>query len=173
MLIDKELDQLYKEAAEGQKRGQNIGGIRTFFAYFLKAIAAGGSLIVATGLFPLRHQVIGIAILLAIFVDTISSNHERLIAEVQAGYAFRSLQSSVRAEFNRKASPLYAKLKNNDNIANEELEKVQKQLETLKHDAHLKLYQGIEIIRKKLEKTDIKALRTLSLDQERASLKDN
>ena len=162
-LLDKELDELYKAAAAGQLRGEKIGRQRRIAAYVLKGIAAGGSLIVATGLLKACHQAIGIAVLLAIFIDTISSNHKRLIAEVEAGYAFRSLRNRVKGEFNREASPLYKKREAGDKT-------VEQQLETLQKSAHTELSTGIETIREKLEKSDIEALRGLSLDQKRAKL---
>ncbi|MBC2603158.1 hypothetical protein [Puniceicoccus vermicola] len=162
-LIDKELDELYKEVADGQERGEKVGSWRKIAAYSLKVVAAGGSLIVATGLLEPADQGIGIAVLLAIFADTISSNHKRLIAEVEAGYAFRALRSRVKGEFNREASPLYS-------AANTENESAVKELEQLKKRAHIALSDGIAEIRSKLEKSDIEALKALSLDQERSGL---
>lgn len=162
-LLDKELDELYKKTAKGQKRGERIGGQRKILAYILKGIAAGGSLLIATGLLSPFHQGIGIAVLVAIFIDTLFSNHKRLIADVEAGYAFRALSSRVKGEFNRKASSLYQKIHDGDHSA-------QEQIEELKKKAHVVLSDGIEIIQKNLEKADIEALKSLSLDQERSSI---
>ena len=162
-LIEKELDELYKQVDAGQEEGEKAGKIRSQIAYLLKIIAAGGSLVVATGLVPNLHQAIGIAVLIAVFIDTISSNHKRLIASVEAGYAFRSLRSRVKGEFNREASPLY-KRKNNGDAS------VEPEIDELMSKTHIVLSEGVELIQKKKEAADIEALKSLSLDQERAGL---
>ena len=162
-LLEQELDQLYKKVAVGQERGEKIGKVRRVVAYSLKTIAAGGSLFVATGLLPSWHQAVGIAILVAVFVDTISSNHKILLAEVEAGYAFRSLRSRIKGDFNRAASPLYERLKSGDTT-------VEPLIEDLMNKAHIALSSGIGEIEKLLEKADISALKSLSLDQERSDL---
>ena len=162
-ILEKELDNLYKEVSNGQLRGEKVGRWRRFGAYFLKVVAAGGSLVVATGMAASFHQQIGIAILVAIFVDTVSSNHSRLMAEVEAGYAFRALKSRVRGDFNRELGGIQDKVTQEDAQALEQYNVLMKQ-------AHSALSDGIAEIREKLEKADIEALKSLSLDQERASL---
>jgi hypothetical protein len=162
-LLEQELDDLYKQASAGQARGERFGRVRRRVAYTLKIIAAGGSLFVATGLFPSWHQGVGIAVLLAVFADTISSNHKRLLAEVEAGYAFRSIRSRVKREFNREASELYVRKDAGDATA-------QPLIDGLMKKAHVVLSESIEKIEATRDQADIEGLRALSLDQERAAL---
>src|SRR5438270_10204662 len=96
-LLEKEINEYYKQVVAGEKRGKNVGTARRVIAYLLKTLAAGGSLIVATGKLAEYHQAIGIAILIAVLLDSVSSNHKRLLAEVKAGYAYSSLHTRVKA----------------------------------------------------------------------------
>lgn len=162
-IIDKELDELYKKTAEGEKKGIKAAKYRRIIAYVLKIIAAGASLVIATGKLAFFHQEFGIAVLVAIFVDTISSNHKRLLAVVQAGYAYRSLRSAVRGEFNRELDPLIRLVRQGDTTGEQKIKK-------LKDDAHVALSEGISKIEEKLSTSNIEALKSLSLDQERTLL---
>ena len=161
-LLDRELDELYREADKGRQEGETAGRVRRITAYILKAIAGGGSLVVASGTLANWHQYIGIAILVSIFVDTVSSNHKRLLAVVEAGYAFRALKSKVKREFNREAAILYKKKENGEDV--------ESNIDNLKVGAHKALSEGIELIIQKKEVADIEALKALSLDQERAGM---
>ena len=160
-LLDKELDELYKEVSEGIENGEKIGETRRFLAYTLKIIAGGGSLIIATGQFPNADQWIGIGILIAVFIDTVFSNHKRLISIVEAGYAFRSLKNRIKGEYNRKLDPLIKRKNQGD-------EKVEKEIDKLKQKTHEELSNEIGKIQKELDKTDIEALKALSLERERS-----
>ncbi|AZZ98465.1 hypothetical protein [Pseudoalteromonas sp. R3] len=164
-LLEKELDELYKEADRGRTEGERAGNVRRLVAYILKVIAAGGSLVVATGLFSDWHQQLGIAVLVAIFFDTVSSNHKKLLATVEAGYAFRALKSKVKREFNREASTLYTRKNKGEDVDD--------QIDILMKEAHVALSEGIELIQRKKEASDIDALKALSLDQERAGMSPN
>lgn len=167
-LMEKELDTLYKQVDAGEKRGKRVGTIRRFVAYTLKFIAGGGSLAVATGYFAALTHPIGVAILVAIFLDTISSNHKRLLSEVEAGYAYEFLKMKVRSKFNRQYDPLNKKLKKPD-LTKEAAESVEEAIDALQRTAHEELSAGIEEIRKKLAAEDVKALQFLALDSERAA----
>ncbi len=163
-LLDKELDELYKRADQGEKRGEMVGLIRRVLAYVLKGVAVGGGLVIAANFLPEHNQAIGVAILVAVAFDTVSSNYKRLIAEVEAGYAFRSLKSRVKSQYNREASPLFERQEKGDAAATDALA-------SLKNQAHCTLAQGLDAIEQQLQKADIEALRSLSLDQERAAVK--
>lgn len=159
-LIDKELDELYKVCEHGEKKGLSYTLIRKILAYSLKFVAAGGSLAIATALIKEYDQMIGIAVLVVVFIDELTSNHKRLIAEVEAGYAYRSLKSRVKWSFNSQFDPIMGGVNAGDQTA------VDKYKE-LKKDAHTVLATGIESIRQKLQDADIAALQSLSLDAER------
>ncbi|WP_282610263.1 hypothetical protein [Pelagibius sp. Alg239-R121] len=162
-IIEQGINEYYQTTVKGQRRGEQIRKWRVAFAYALKTVGAGGSLVVATGLLATWHQAIGISVLIAVFLDTITSNHKRLVAEVEAGSAFRSLRASVKGEFNREAAPLFKRVENGDVSAESELE-------ALQSSTHKILQDEIKIIRANLEKADVAALQALSLDQERTSL---
>jgi hypothetical protein len=150
-LLEKEIDEYYKKVVAGEKRGRNVGTVRRIIAYVLKIIAAGGSLIVATGRWPENHQAIGIAILVAVLLDSVSSNHKRLLAEVKAGYAYAALHHRVKSYYNGKLGS-----------AGVDTQKLQQEV-------HSMLSDGIASVQAKLAETDVAALEALSLDNERAA----
>lgn len=162
-LIDKELDELYKICDRGETKGLHFTLIRKILAYTLKFVAAGGSLAIATALLKKYDQIIGIAVLVVIFIDELTSNHKRLIAEVEAGYAYRSLRSRAKWSFNSQFELIIDDVKAEDQAAIE-------QYKLLKKEAHDMLTTGIESIRQKLQDADIAALKSLSLDAERKNI---
>lgn len=171
-LIDKELDELYKEAAALSNKGRIIGGYRKAAAYVLKAIAAGSSLLVGLELWPEHSRWFGVAALAAVFADTISSNHKRLLGIVIAGHAAERLRNSVKRNFNRQQNSHLRTLRRlapNDPA----IEVIQDEINNLKEDAHKMLTSNIEDIKKKLIDLDVAALEALSLDPERASSQNN
>ena len=155
-LLEKELDELYKKV----KAGEHLGRLRRFLAYGLKIVAGGSGLIVATGIFPSADQGLGIAVLVAVFIDSVFSNHMRLIAETNASHAYKALSRKVKAQFNRERDSVARRANNGDQGADAELEEMMK-------NAHLMLSDGIDDIEAKLADIDIKALQALSLDEER------
>ncbi len=92
-LIDKELNELYKEV----DKGKNLGRGRRIVAYGAKLIAGGGGLLIATGEFSAFDQALGTAVLIVVLLDSVFSNHLRLIAEVQAGHAYKELSRKVKS----------------------------------------------------------------------------
>lgn len=145
-LLDKELDDLYKKA----KKGESLGRTRRFFAYALKIVAGGAGLAIATGKIDNFDQELGIAVLVAIFIDTVFSNHMRLIAETEAGHAYKALSGRVKDRYNREK----------DNVE-------ENQIEELKRESHIELSKGIYEIEKRLAEVDVKALKSLSFDEDR------
>ena len=97
-LLEKELDELYKKV----KKGEKLGRTRRYSAYALKIVAGGAGLAIATGKVANFDQELGIAVLVAVFVDTVFSNHMRLIAETEAGHAYAALARRVKSSFNRE-----------------------------------------------------------------------
>jgi hypothetical protein len=134
-------------------------------AYLLKTAAAGGSLVVATGKWPEAHQACGVAVLAAVLLDTISSNHKRLLAEVKAGYAYEALRHHVKSDYNRALDPLNRKL----DAGGEASEAAEVAITKLQQKAHKTLADGIAEIRSRLAQADVDALQALSLEHERAA----
>ena len=166
-LIEKEIDTLYKQAIAGEKRGKSAGRLRRSLAYALKLVAGGGSLVVATGYLPAWNQHIGAAILIALLLDSVSSNHKRLLSEVQAGYAFGFLRERVTREYNRTLDGILKERKKLA-AAGKPINDTETAVDTLQQKTHRDLTEGLRQIQEGLAATDLKALETLSLDNERA-----
>ena len=132
------------------KKGEKLGRVRRFFAYALKIVAGGAGLAIATGKIANFDQELGIAVLLAVFIDTVFSNHMRLIAETEAGHAYAALARRVKSSFNRE-------LGNVD----------ESQVVELMKKSHIELVNGIDEIEQRLAEVDIKALKSLSLEEDR------
>jgi len=167
-LIEKEIATLEAQTRTGEDRGKRAAQLRKIIAYGLKAIAGGGSLVVATGYLSAWQQLIGVAILVAIFLDTISSNHKRLLSEAQAGYAYEFLRESHSRKYNRELDPLVKQLKKSD-LTQAEAEAAHKAIDTLQRETQKELAEGIAQIKKNLADSDLKALEALTLDKERAA----
>jgi hypothetical protein len=167
-LIEKEIDTLYQQTRRGEARGKRVAGFRRFAAYFLKIIAAGGSLFVATGYVSEWNQSVGVAILIAVLLDSVSSNHKRLLSEVQAGYAYEFLREGVSREYNRLFDQLL-KRRQRAATSGEAPEAIENDVEQLQHTIHKRLTDGIRQIRESLAAADLKALEALALDNERAA----
>src|SRR6266496_3105262 len=71
---------------------------RRFVAYVFKLLAALGGIAIASGINEKAAHIIGIAIAVALVLDGIFSNHERLIIVVSARNAYRRLLNQVRRE---------------------------------------------------------------------------
>jgi hypothetical protein len=167
-LIEKEIDTLYQQALRGERRGSSVARVRRLIAYLLKFVAAGGSLVVATGYVPAWNQPIGAAILIAVLIDGVSSNHRRLLSEVQAGYAYEFLRERVSREYNRS---LDAILKEQKRLAaaNQPTQATDSARDALQQKTHKDLADGIQQIREGVAAADLKALEALALDNERAA----
>lgn len=168
-LIEKEIDTLYQQTLRGERRGAWVGRLRRIVAYVLKIMAGGGSLAVATGYRPDWNQKIGAAILVAIFLDSVSANYKRLLAEVQAGYAFEFLRERVSRGYNRSLDPLLKQMKKAGADAASQ-QGIQSSIDALQQLTHKELTDGIRQIRERLADADLKALEALALDNERAAI---
>jgi hypothetical protein len=167
-LLEKEIDALYQQVCRGERRGKRVAGLRRVAAYLLKGVAAGGSLFVATGYVPAWNQPVGVAILIAVLLDSVSSNHKRLLSEVKAGYAYEFLREGVSREYNRSVDPLL-KRRQKASARGEDGQAADDAIEALQQKTHVRLTEGIRQIRESLATADLKALETLALDNERAA----
>jgi hypothetical protein len=167
-LIEKEINTLTAQAWTGEVHGKRVARARKVFAYLLKAIAGGGSLVVATGYFSEWHQLIGVAILVAIFLDTISSNHKRLLSEAQSGYAYEFLREGASRKYNRQLDGLTKQLRK-PGLTADASEATQNAIDALQQTTHAELTDGIAQIKKSLAEADLRALEALTLDNERAA----
>jgi hypothetical protein len=167
-LIEQDINTVYQQALRGEKRGKQIAWIRRAAAYVLKIVAAGGSLFVATGYVPEWNQSVGVAILIAVLLDSVSSNHKRLLSEVKAGYAYEFLRDGVSREYNR-AFDLLLRRRQKIGTGGETAEAVDAAILELQQRTHARLTDGNRQIRESLANADLKALEALALDNERAA----
>lgn len=156
-LLEKELDEYYKIAADNAK----LGSGRKFFAYGAKILTGLLGLVIAAGFFPGLDQYLGFAILVIVFFDGVFSNHLLLIAESEAGHAYAALNRRVKAKYNRESGTLRQRAHNGDEAAEREL-----------HDlmlwCHTELSEGHDAIQTSLAEADLKALKALSVEETKA-----
>jgi hypothetical protein len=117
---------------------------------------------------PAWNQPVGVAILIAALLDSVSSNHKRLLSEVQAGYAYEFLREGVTREYNRSVDPLL-KHRQKASTGGKDAQAADDAIEALQQKTHVRLTDGIRQIRESLAAADLKALETLALDNERAA----
>lgn len=172
-LLDADIKALMRRATSGRRRGVWVGRLRRILAYALKIVAAGGSLLIVADQWTGPQREIGFAILVAIFVETITSNHKRLICEVQAGYAYEALMRNVGHEHNRRLDPLLKRKTAAIKAKDPALTSIDAQIDALKSETHEKLQSGIAAIDARRAETDIKALEAISLDNERAAARQD
>jgi hypothetical protein len=168
-LLEREIDELFKQAIAGANRGKRIAATRRIFAYLFKIVAAGSGLVVGFNLFPGANQYFGIAAAVAVFLDSITQNFKRLQAEAKAGYAFFFLKEKVHRTFNRDLGLLQAKA-DADGTSRSAPQVKQQELE-FQRLAQAELQKGVADIRQFLADEDLKSLEALSLDAERAAAK--
>jgi thioesterase domain-containing protein len=166
-LLQKEIDILIRQCETEAVKVESTSTRRRRSAIGLKVIAGGSSIPVAAGIASNLSQAFGIAVLVAILVDTVTSNQKRLVAETKAAYAYRNLAEATKRNYNREAAPLVRKLKNagDDRKAWEALVE---QIEILQLAAQKSLTDTLAAIRTALQNADLSALDALSLDSERA-----
>ncbi len=167
-LIEKEIARLYKVAEQGQKRGQRARRFRTPLAMVLKFVSAISALVLAAKLQPAFQQTIGVASLCGILLDGIISNHPRLMAAAEAGYAYEFLIDAVWAAYNRKLNPLKNELQAAVDTKSD-TRAIVKKINDLQQETQKELADGILDIKKKQAVQDLRALQALSLDLERAA----
>jgi hypothetical protein len=98
----------------------------------------------------------------------VSSNHKRLLSEVQAGYAYEFLREGVTREYNRSVDPLL-KHRQKASTGGKDAQAADDAIEALQQKTHVRLTDGIRQIRESLAAADLKALETLALDNERTA----
>ncbi len=130
--------------------------IRRFVAYFLKALAVFGGLVVATGLPTDVSQIIGMGVSMAVAIDAISSNHKRLIIVMEARNAYDRLIRTTNSRYRRGLRDLLRHRPSNSKAAGV---RVANLLISLLSD----LEDNSNVIADSLRTNDLKTLENLSL----------
>jgi hypothetical protein len=161
-LIQREIAELYDRLNQLEKKGK----LRRAIAYGLKIVAGGSALVIALKVFPDAQQWLGAAALVAIFIDTVFANYERMIGEIGAGYAARAQRDKIARNHNRLLDPIIKRLRNSDS-SSAEYKGATTDQEALEHSTHKDLQTAVAEVEKALADLDLKALKALSLDSEK------
>ena len=150
-----------------EQRGKQLERHRTLLlptAYGLKLIAAFGCLAVTAGLPQPYSQYVAIAIAVVLVLDSIFSNHTKLVATWLAAKAIARLRRTIENRHENELSHVLEKKGSDPALAQK---------------MHLDLLRGLvksiqdehDKIEKALEEEHLKALKNLSLDPERLKRK--
>jgi hypothetical protein len=161
-LIGREIDELYKRLDDLEGKGKT----RRAVAYGLKIVAGGSALVIALKVFPNAQQWLGAAALIAVFIDTVSANYERMIGEIRAGYAAKAQRDKIARDHNRALDPIIKILRQSPPDSAEYKAALVKQ-EDLERSTHQKLQDAVAELDKALAETDLKALKAISLEAEK------
>ena len=155
-------DSAYTEAITAKKRLSIRSLLRRSIAYSLKAVAVFGGIAVASGRFSSDAQNIGIAIIVAVAIDGLFSNHIQTMLVTKAANAYdRITKQAKRAHELRLASILTVK-------KGKEADESKRQLMALLAELTSQLHSGCAEIEALLAEGRYKALDSLSLDSERS-----
>jgi hypothetical protein len=127
-------------------------------AYTLKAIVVFGGIVITAGLKGIPAQLIGILIMVAAGIDLIWSNHRRLLVETEAHYAYEALLENVANTHTQKLGKILSLKRTKPKEAEQQLIELLEQL-------IVKLNGTKAEIKASLNKADLEALRSLSLDE--------
>jgi hypothetical protein len=131
---------------------------KRILAYTLKAIAVFGGIVITAGLEGIPAQLVGILIMVAAGVDLIWSNHRRLLVETEAHYAYEALLENVANTHTQELGQILILKQTKPKEAEQQLIELLEQLIS-------KLNSTRAEIKGSLNKADLEALRSLSLDE--------
>jgi hypothetical protein len=156
--IQEQLTAEYKKIETDKKVVSREAFYRRCIAYVFKLIAVLGGIAVAAGIDQDMAKGIGIAIAIVICLDTVFSNHERLLCVVAAHNAYQRLLNQVHREHSRRLAPILEKKQaGNESEAKGELTRLCSELLA-------KLHMNAEKIEEALRAVDLKSLRIISLE---------
>lgn len=164
-LMEREINDLLQTLNELAK----IGRFRRFSAYGLKIVAGGSGFLIALDVLSAQNKWLGGAVLLAVFIDGVFSNHERLIGELDASYTAKLRRRQITAEHNRGLAPLITQMQEHTSDTPEYKTALSKKNQ-LERTTHKLLLQTVTAIETALAKLDLTALKNLSLEAERMSI---
>lgn len=163
-LMEREISDLNDRLLALEKKGR----LRRITAYAFKLVAGGSCLAIASNFIPAANQLLGAAALVCVFLDGVFANYARLLGEVQAGYAARSQRDKVARDYNRALAPLIERIRKSaagsDDRAAAEADK-----DALQQKTQQELQAAVADVEKALAELDLKALKSLSLEPERAA----
>jgi hypothetical protein len=123
-------------------------------------------LVIALKVFPDAQQWLGAAALVAVFIDTVFANYERMIGEIRAGYAARAQHYKIAHDYNRSLDPIIKKLRETE-ASSQEYKTALAEKDSLQTSTHKELQSAVAEVEKALAELDLKSLKALSLESER------
>lgn len=154
----KAYDEAQAKVQESASKIAKLSSRKRILAYTLKAIVVFGGIVITAGLKGIPAQIIGILIMVAAAVDLIWSNHRRLIVETEARYAYEALHENVANTHTQRLGQILTLKRLNPKEAEQQLIEILAQL-------ILKLNDTRAEIKAALNRADLEALRSLSLDE--------
>lgn len=167
-LIEKEIVELNARLVTIEKKGR----LRRIVAYALKIVAAGSALVIALDFLHDWYRGLAAAALIAIFGDTVFSNHERLIGEARASHAARASRDKIARDYNRSLQGILNRLKA-ASPGSEAYDAAIRDKDILQTETQEKLQKAVSEIEAALAELDLKALKALSLEAERGRFEKN
>lgn len=158
--IQEQFTEEYNKVQADERRIARESLWRRVIAYGFKLLAVIGGIAVAAGVNEQASQIIGVGIAVAVALDGIFSNHERLLVAVNARDAYRRLINQVRRKHQQQLA-FILKLKEKDELA------AKSTLTELCQLLLSKLHNDCEQIEEALRTADLKALRGISMEQHR------
>ena len=157
-------DEILREVSKDAARLRARSDTRRYTAYVLKALAVLGGIAIAAGVVGAWAQAIGILITVAVAIDSISSNHKRLLSETEATYAYEALSDSAVRRHRLELAPILdIKQQGDEDAARSALAKL---LDSLIGT----LQEGQTRAEKALRQTDLDALKAITLENTPTSL---
>jgi len=132
---------------------------RRLVAYLLKTVALFGGIVVAARVLDAQYSSwVGFALVGAVTVDQLFSNHERLLVMTEARAAYRRLLRNIKHEYNQALE--IERLTDDTEPAAQE-RAARKQARNLKAFTD-RLHHEMEAVRGALDQADLRALRGLA-----------
>lgn len=163
-LIEVEIDGLVQKLNKLSKSGQH----RRWIAYGLKFVAGGAGLVIALDVFATANKWLGAAILAAVFIDAVFANYERLIGEIRASHAAKLKRAQITAEHNVALVPIINRMRAAKPDSSEYVA-ASEEKDNLEISTHKALLLAVTEIEQALATLDLNALKSLSLEAERAA----
>lgn len=132
--------------------------LRRFWAYSLKAITVFSGIAIAAGVADGVAHVLGIIIASTVALDSLFSNHERMIAVSKASQAYARVLKGVRRTHQLELMPILQEKASDPDVAKEKLIALVKNLTERLHDE-------CSLIESALDNMNLKALHSLALDK--------
>ncbi len=134
--------------------------LRRFWAYGLKSIAVLSGIAIASGVKEDTAHILGIIVAVVIALDSLFSNHERMVAVTKAAQAYKRLLKEVRRKHQRELTAILQQKKDNPDNAKKNLLKLVGVLTE-------RIHSECSFIEKALDEMNLKSLSMLALDSEK------